>query len=77
MRLIRKVLADTNAIDKDIDRYMVKDHWLSGFDQMSELMPQRRIDMAALSRAVSIMLSWHSLRTLSSSWAAERLGPIV
>jgi hypothetical protein len=51
-RLMRKALADINAICKDIDRYMVKDHWLSDLDQMSELIPWRRVDMATLSRAV-------------------------
>lgn len=49
---MRKALADINAMCKDIDRYMVKDHWLSDLDQMSELMPRRRVDMATLSRAV-------------------------
>jgi hypothetical protein len=49
---MRKALADINAICKDIDRYMVKDHWLSDLDQMSELIPWRRVDMATLSRAV-------------------------
>jgi hypothetical protein len=48
---MRKALADI-TFAKDIDRYMAKDHWLSDLDQMSELMPRRRVDMATLSRAV-------------------------